>query len=326
MGEEWRHGVAERELKAGQPSSAGRATRVGPGRAARALLSGSVDYAGLFPPAGLDMAGAVGRYLAYRSGPHGWMLGRFVVPASRLDQLQQAVEAATAADPRREPLPVSALARAGVVEDADRIQSLAAQGGRGAAQISTLELSGVAAPEGVDAALRLLPAGLPVFIELPHDAGEAYFHAVRAAGARAKIRSGGVTASAIPATQDLARLLVRCHAARLAFKATAGLHHAVRSVHRLTYEPDSPTAVLHGFLNVFLSAALLRCGRISTSDVAHVLEETSAEAFHIGPAAAAWRDSSLGAEELRAAREFACSFGSCSFEEPVADLQALGFI
>src|SRR5690348_12589971 len=55
--------------------------------AIRALLSDLIDYAGLFPPAGLDMASAVRNYNAYKNGEHSWALGRFVVPATRLDEL-----------------------------------------------------------------------------------------------------------------------------------------------------------------------------------------------------------------------------------------------
>ena len=48
---------------------------------ATALLTGVVDYAGLFPPAALAMADAVAEYHAARADGHAWMLGRFVVPA-----------------------------------------------------------------------------------------------------------------------------------------------------------------------------------------------------------------------------------------------------
>ena len=50
----------------------------------RALLSGVVDYAGLFPPAGLPLDQAIRNYARYRQGSDAWMLGRFVIPAARL--------------------------------------------------------------------------------------------------------------------------------------------------------------------------------------------------------------------------------------------------
>src|SRR5690606_19531676 len=62
-----------------------------PPRAARVLLSGIVDYAGLFPPAALTMWSAVQNYAAYRSGVDAWALGRFVAPAVRLHELATAI-------------------------------------------------------------------------------------------------------------------------------------------------------------------------------------------------------------------------------------------
>src|SRR5579871_4947635 len=53
----------------------------------RALLAGVIDYAGLFPPAKLPLDRAVRHYARYRTEPEGWMLGRFVCPASRLMEL-----------------------------------------------------------------------------------------------------------------------------------------------------------------------------------------------------------------------------------------------
>ncbi|HEY2250053.1 MAG TPA: hypothetical protein VGH74_03290, partial [Planctomycetaceae bacterium] len=53
----------------------------------RALLSGSIDYAGMFPPAGLSLVQAIELYRRHRSSPASWMLGRFVVPAAQLADL-----------------------------------------------------------------------------------------------------------------------------------------------------------------------------------------------------------------------------------------------
>jgi len=52
----------------------------------RALCEGLVDYAGLFPPAGLDMPSACENYARYVRGDDAWMLGRFICPASRLEE------------------------------------------------------------------------------------------------------------------------------------------------------------------------------------------------------------------------------------------------
>jgi hypothetical protein len=110
------------------------------------------------------------------------------------------------------------------------------------------------------------------------------------------------------------------------FKATAGLHHPVRSVHRLTYQPDSPSATMHGFLNVFLAAAFLRVG-MDLQLAVELMNEQLASAFHFDSDGLLWREHRLGLDDISAARrDFAISFGSCSFTEPVDDLRMLGLL
>ena len=163
---------------------------------------------------------------------------------------------------------------------------------------------------------RIVPAARPVYCEVP--VGE--LDAVASAGCFAKLRTGGMTPAAIPSVGDVAAFIVACADRRLAFKATAGLHHPVRADHALTYAADAPRAVMHGFLNVFLAAALAWHG---DRELEPVLAETDPTAFRFDDRAH-WRDRSLSAEQVREARQnFAHSFGSCSFAEPVHDLQVL---
>ena len=143
---------------------------------------------------------------------------------------------------------------------------------------------------------------------------------------RAKVRTGGTTPDAFPTSVDLVRWMSRCARARVPFKATAGLHHPLRSVQRCTYQADSPTVLMHGFVNVFLAAALLWQGGSEAAAVA-TLEEQSPGAFHFDDESAAWGTHRVTTEQLRTAREsFAISFGSCSFEEPIHGLQQLGWL
>ena len=67
----------------------------------RAFLADLIDYAGLFPPADLDLAPAVRNFAAYRGGADAWMLGRFIVPAGRLGDLDAHADAFSAAPPAR---------------------------------------------------------------------------------------------------------------------------------------------------------------------------------------------------------------------------------
>ena len=144
--------------------------------------------------------------------------------------------------------------------------------------------------------------------------------AIRSHGLRAKIRTGGITEDAFPTTQAVAEFIRACADKGVAFKATAGLHHPLRCVRPLTYAPDSPKGTMHGFINVFLAAAL-------PGDAEAILREEEASAFAFDDEGARWRDRRVSTDALRAMRrDFATSFGSCSFEEPLADLRELGWL
>jgi len=168
-------------------------------------------------------------------------------------------------------------------------------------------------------AKRIISAHRPVYCEVP--LGE--LEAVKRAGHFAKLRTGGLKPEAIPPVTDVAEFIRECAERRLPFKATAGLHHAIRGTQPLTYEPNPPRGVMHGFLNVFFAACLAWRG---DADLEPVLAETDPTAFRFDDSAR-WRDRSLSVEEVRTARiNFAHAFGSCSFEEPVRDLEALGIL
>src|SRR5579875_1274910 len=76
----------------------------------RALLTELIDYAGLFPPARLPLDQAIRNYARYRQGNDAWMLGRFIVPASRLEDLEPYHEELFGVDP---PFAFSVLGRGG---------------------------------------------------------------------------------------------------------------------------------------------------------------------------------------------------------------------
>lgn len=166
---------------------------------------------------------------------------------------------------------------------------------------------------------RIIHASRPVYCE----ASLLDLDQVRLAGCYAKLRTGGVKPEMIPTIEDVAAFIVACADRRLPFKATAGLHHPLRSSQPLTYDAEPPRAVMHGFLNVFMAAVFAWHGE---RDIAPILAESDPAAFRFDERGH-WRDRSLSTEQIRAAREhFAHSFGSCSFAEPVHDLQTLGLL
>lgn len=174
----------------------------------------------------------------------------------------------------------------------------------------------------VESKVPLSPAGRPVYCEVPLDR-LAMLDEIRAAGNFAKIRTGGLTAEAIPPAADVAAFIISCAERRLPFKATAGLHHPLRGDYPLTYAADSERAEMHGFLNVLMAAALAWHG---DRDIEPVLLERDPAAFSFDDRAG-WRGRFLDAARIREARrDFMHAIGSCSFAEPVDELQAMGLL
>jgi hypothetical protein len=158
---------------------------------------------------------------------------------------------------------------------------------------------------------------LPTYCEAPLEAID---------GAFAKFRTGGLTPEAIPSPSEVAGLICGAAARNLPFKATAGLHHAIRAPRPLTYEPQSPRAVMHGFLNV-LSAAVFAFAGLPREGVLRILEETDPGAFEFREDELRLHGRAVSTAQIKAARlGFIHSFGSCSFEEPVNELRQLGLI
>jgi hypothetical protein len=284
--------------------------------ALRALLTERIDYAGLFPPAALPMGEAVANYASYRDGADGWALGRFVVPVVRLEEFAEAA----APHVRGAPWRLSVLAQA---SDADVIGAFNARM-RGFSQVDTVESRATSVEE--IAALAPLAAVGACYVELPvHEDPSPLVAAVAAHGLRAKVRTGGVTADAFPAAADVARFLTACARHGVRLKATAGLHHPLRGDYALTYDPHAAQGTMFGYLNVFLAASFARQG-MSEAGLTELLEERAAAALRVTGDGISWRGHALDTATLARDREqFAVSFGSCSFREPLDDLLALSF-
>lgn len=300
------------------------ATAVSP--ALRVLLRGIVDYAGLFPPASLSMAAAITEYAAHKESPESWALGRFVLPAARLDEFETA---ATPALPREaaQSWALSALLGSDIEEDIERIERFNSRHRdvrAGAVMVDTVELK-AHTPRDITRAGELLDRRFDTYIEIPATDGAGIEDLIAATSqtlAKAKIRTGGVSAEAFPSSAHVARFISACVHRQVAFKATAGLHHPLRAEYALTYASDAPRGVMFGFLNILLATALVRSGA-DMAAVVDALEETDRHAIAFGTEGVEWRGHSLRMPLLESARDSLMAFGSCSFREPVADLRAM---
>jgi len=311
-----------------------------PTQSVRTLCAQLIDYAGLFPPASLGMKEAVENYARSIRGEHAWMLGRFICPASRLDEF---IEHARVMLPGTwatsgyqemagdlEPWRLSVIIDGDLDENIDAIEAFNerhADAAQGLALADCIELKATA-PGELDDAIDRIPESIHPYFEISPDRDiRGYIAALAGGEASAKIRCGGVRPEMIPPADQVAKFIHACALGHVTFKATAGLHHPVRAEHPLTYKPDAPRGVMHGFLNVFLAAALVKAGKQTERSTIALLEERDPGALHFTDAGASWNEFSVTSAEIASARErFAVGYGSCSFTEPVEDLQKLGLL
>jgi hypothetical protein len=286
------------------------------------LLSAIVDYAGLFPPAQLSLPEALATYDRAWSSSYQWMLGHFVVPASRLSELIQLLPSLPTRSNSSQPWTLSVILSPNWVAELEQIQQFS----HTASQVLIRALEVVSLPpDEIQQVYRHLPAEVTTFFEIPFGVDLApYLKILQQPGTAAKLRTGGLTNDAFPDSGQLAQRILSLAEAQIPWKATAGLHHSLRGQYRLTAQADSASATMHGFLNVLLAAALAYRGRISCNEAVAILEERSHHSFQFTDTTIHWREHSLSLSEIeRSRQQFFHSFGSCSIHEPIADLDYL---
>lgn len=308
-------------------------------------MGGLVDYAGLFPPASLDMPAAVSEYAVHRGETEAWMLGRFIVPAGRLLEMQEARESLGKS---HVDWPLSLLV--GARETATGAMAAALAHGvaasefldqtDGSAKIEILE-----APIPTDISGLEIPAFLGNYVEALATGGlggrELYLEILpgvddlmvleavntlaafenRFSRIGAKLRCGGVTPEAFPSCERIAGFIAGCRRLGLPLKCTAGLHHPVR------HQTCEPAVMMHGFLNVFGAGVLAHALGADLDVLTACVAETDPAAFTFSDEGFTWRDHTVDTADLDRAREgFLAGFGSCSFNEPRDDLRNLGLL
>ncbi len=292
-----------------------------------ALLGGLVDYAGLFPPASLDLTTALEHYDRHQRGADASMLGRFVLPATRLDELAPWLDGPW--DPGR-PLPLSLLV---TPDDLERVAGFltATPAVRAGALEIRLPADSECAPWLDELVAELMRCGLTnldVYVELNAGTDVAQLavlgenqakHPLRRLGA--KLRCGGVTADLVPPVARIALVIVAARDQHVPVKFTAGLHHPVRGMDHTEGVP------MHGFLNVYGAALLAHAGGLDAAALEPVLSETDPGAFTLAAGGFAWHDLAVDAGRITALRrDLLGGYGSCSFDEPVTDLRSLSLL
>lgn len=289
--------------------------------ALRILLNEAIDYAGLFPPAGLSMSEACRNYATYRKGSEAWIVNRFVCPVTHLDELASCI--------RQEPVVPGgwriAAVGTGLVsafEELETIESFV-DDLDGLAEVETFELRCSVQDIGSKEFLQLM-RGLEheTFIEIPwkEDFVEALHGLAEQDIVGAKLRMGGPTANDIPPIECVAEFLQEAINLDLRFKLTAGLHHAVRR-----FDPGFG-AHTHGFLNVLVAGVLMQENDLNLSEIGSILSEENPNAFTFTDFGLQWGEWECTIEPIEEFRELFASFGSCEVAEPLHDLRALGLL
>ena len=301
-----------------------------------AFLNGIIDYAGMFPPAKLPLAEALRRYSDYKNAsPYGWMLGRFVCPTNRLPELLPLAKA----NENGARLQMTALGPQGATVADFFLQLetsieaiLEFRRDWGAEKVvDTIEIPlphqhGIAAFLGKVEGL-LEQAELRGFLEVPmsatwqKDVAEFATRIPPGHSLGLKLRCGGVTAAAFPTNEQVAFFIARCRDLAIPWKATAGLHHPGR------HWDEAMQVWHHGFLNVFGAGLLATANSLTDPELIEILADRDGRYFRFESDRFAWKDwTCTTAQILEFRQRGPTSFGSCSFEEPCADLLAMGLI
>jgi hypothetical protein len=270
------------------------------------------DDASLFPPAALAMVDAVRGHLRHQAAWYRATSGPFVCADTRIPELSMALTAVGVAE-----LDLALVLPGGAARLEPAVDGVFADP---RLRLRAIELPITASADTsasvseVTAALDRTPlSGAAAFIEIP--ARQLTPEVARAVADHrylAKVRTGGTTAEAFPDEPTLATCLATLVAERLPFKCTAGLHHAVR------HSAADTGFEHHGFLNVLLAVA--------AALTSEPIEKVTAELADPAASRVAAKVSELDTDTVVTVRELFTSFGTCSTDEPIADLVTLGLI
>lgn len=296
-----------------------------------------IDYAGLFPPANLSLESALENYKTYKNSEHAWILGPFVIPIARLQELASLLPTWS----NKEPLALSVIAqrtnsdadfKEQFLNDMQQLQEFSKQY-KDKVKIAMLELPFGSIIPTADM-LKVIAAEantfeMPVFCEVAFlddwkkhisetlDVLSRYNH-THPSRLGVKLRTGGIQADLIPSIEKVAFVLAACRDRQLPIKFTAGLHHPIRMYR------DEVNAKMHGFLNIFMAGMLAYTQHLSANELEEILADETPNHFSIQETSLNWKHLQLTTSFIEALRNQAIlSFGSCSFDEPIEELAEL---
>jgi len=286
----------------------------------RAFAEGLVDYAGLFPPATLELPQVVKNYIGYHKWAESWMLARLICPITQLNELGKNIRMLGGVEKK---IGVIGLVgtTASSTEIGTNINTFHQKYGD-SAQIEAIEskLNESSAKEAVSSLVSLTP--YTTFFETTNsDRIDELLKLLQQVGAGFKLRCGGLKPEEFPSAEELARSIILCREAKVPMKFTAGLHHPLRHYNQTTL------CKMHGFVNVFGGAMLAHVHHLPQKELENILSDEESSHFKFTEDAFHWNDLSIDVETITSLRQSRIlSYGSCSFEEPIDDMKELGWL
>lgn len=302
-----------------------------------------IDYAGLFPPANLELLQAFHNFVFYSQSENKWMLNKFIIPAKRLSELASIADEMTIASL----VPLSVLGSGGDTlagfkqnfeHDLLMIKTFLDKY-KGSFSIDVFEVRLPIGAAGSDEN-NLLPdlmnevsnkleevigKTVSVFFEssLKENYEETIIRMVESAGSinrgcGFKLRTGGVEASAFPAAEVIAFAIMTCTEFGVPMKCTAGLHHPLR------HYDVSVSGYMHGFFNVFGAGLMSYTNNFDEEGLLEILNDEDPFEFVFDEEGLLYNETRVTNEEIIEARKnLMISYGSCSFDDPVNDLKTM---
>ncbi|MCC6865943.1 MAG: hypothetical protein IT280_07250 [Ignavibacteria bacterium] len=314
-----------------------------PVKSLRIFADKLIDYAGLYPPASLNLPQAFHNYIFYKQDELNWMLSKFIIPARRLAELSEIMNDIVIKDK----VSLSVLGSGG--KDTEEylnnfekdLQFVKNFFDSNSIHVSidafeirlpdkmfieesndSLKYLMMKTAEGL---YETLGKNIPVYYEAV--LSQKYEHEIiRTAETIAslkndsgyKLRTGGIEPSAFPEPEVIAFAIMTCCEYNVPMKFTAGLHHPIRHFN------EEVKSNMYGFINVFAAGILAHESNLDEEELIEILTDEDPYEFIFNDEGIEWNGIKVLNEEIKLCREnFMVSYGSCSFTEPTDDLKTL---
>lgn len=305
-----------------------------------------IDYAGLFPPAKLELEEAFKNYIEYKNSDYKWILSRFICPANQLSNLENLIKKNCIVN---NDINFSVLGRSGyntidfkknLDEDLYYWKGFSSN----SSGINHTNLFEVKLPDELitlhdqkknselidyifESVERQIPHPVFIFFEV-HSGSEwkknicgliegIKIHNDKNNNSGFKFRTGGIEPNSFPTPGQIAFCIRECVDREIPMKCTAGLHHPFRR-----YDKNI-NVMMHGFINVFAAGIIALRHNITDTGLENILSDEDHNNFIFKEDYFSWKDWKVSIADIEFARkELMISFGSCSFDEPINDLKS----